>query len=508
MSFDDILVEKVATLDDRWLNAELVKPVPVEWARRNNMLPLERDEQLWVALAEPEQLGRIQELTLLLGREPQPLLTSVAEIQRAIEQCYFSQEDQTAELISALDSDDHLLSGGVEIADILGTQDSAPIARLINSILLEAVKQEASDIHFEPFDKALRVRYRVDGVLYEKAAPPAHMQAAIVSRLKVMAHLDIAEKRLPQDGMARIRVGRREVHLRVSTIPVASGERVVLRLLNRDATVRPLAELGMDTTVVSKFQRLLTETYGAIWVTGPTGSGKTTTLYAALQGMDKEHANIMTIDDPIEYQLPNIGQIQVKPKIGLTFAVGLRHILRQDPDVILVGETRDAETAEIAIQASLTGHLVFSTLHTNNALGAVTRLADMGIPRYLIAEASKAVMAQRLIRSLCPHCRKAIVFCADDYPGQDVLTKKLTGKTVYEAVGCSRCLEGYSGRSGLYELISLDQNMRDTIRLHQDIGALRDAAGRYISMQDDALNKVQSGHTSLSEVQRALGRIE
>jgi general secretion pathway protein E len=347
----------------------------------------------------------------------------------------------------------------------------------------------------------------MDGLLYEQTSPPKHLEAALVSRLKVMGGLDIAEKRLPQDGMARVRVGDREIDIRISTIPVAAGERLVLRLLNLDSAVLPLTALGMSEECLSQFRGIMEETHGAIWVTGPTGSGKTTTLYAALQELDTEHRNILTIEDPVEYQLPHIGQISVKPRIGLTFAQGLRHILRQDPDVILVGETRDLETAEIAIRSSLTGHLVFSTLHTNDAAGAMIRLTDMGIPPYLLAAATRAVLAQRLVRRLCPVCREQRDLKPKDQAWLGPHAQALSGRAWYPK-GCEQCLDGYRDRLGIYELLLMNEALQEAVRQGAGPTDIQQCAEQQpgLSMFQDALQKMVDGTTSVAEVLRAMGR--
>ncbi|MFH0881075.1 MAG: ATPase, T2SS/T4P/T4SS family, partial [Lentisphaerota bacterium] len=330
------------------LDPAMVSKLPVEWARANCMLPARRAGRIVVLMNDPSRMHAVDDLSLLLGQELLPVLAPERLILKAIEQCYFRKKDTAEDLLKDISAETP--SSGPQLSgsdDLLRKADHAPVAQLVNVVLLEAVKARASDIHIEPFEKKIVIRYRVDGLLYEQSSPPKHLEAALISRLKVMARLDIAERRMPQDGAARVRVGEREIDIRVSTIPVAEGERVVLRLLDRDSALLPLTSLGMPEGILARFRQILQEPNGVILVTGPTGSGKTTTLYASLQELDTAHRNVLTIEDPIEYQLPHIGQMQVKPKIGLTFAQGLRHILRQDPDVILVGETRDLETAEI-----------------------------------------------------------------------------------------------------------------------------------------------------------------
>jgi general secretion pathway protein E len=376
----------------------------------------------------------------------------------------------------------------------------------VNLILLEAVKRGASDIHIEPFASALAVRYRIDGLLYEQPAPPRHLESALTARLKVMARLDLAEKRLPQDGVARVRVGAKEIDVRVSSVPVAEGERIVLRLLHRNPPATPSTSWAWPPPCSSASARsCATPRHRA--GDGAAGSGKTTTLYAALGELDTAHLNVLTIEDPIEYQLPNIGQIQVHPKIGLTFARGLRHILRQDPDVVLVGETRDLETAEIVVRASLTGHLVFTTLHTNDAPGAVTRLVDMGIPPYLLAAAGRAVLAQRLVRRLCPACRReaALTGRDADWLGQP----ELAGRPAWTASpdGCPECLGGYKGRTGIHELLAVTPAVSEAIRSAVPSAELRRlaAADGFRDMLADGADKVLAGVTSVAEVLRSAG---
>jgi general secretion pathway protein E len=494
-------------VDEAWLDPVLVKDLPVEWARTNLALPIRWQGAVGVLAADPAQVAGRDDLALLLGQEVHLVLAPRAEILRAIERCYFSKSDTAKDLLRDL-AQEHPADGVVapRSDDLLRVAEQAPVTQLVNLILIEALKARASDIHIEPFEQQLAVRYRVDGLLYEQTSPPKHMEAALVSRLKVMAKLDIAEKRLPQDGSARVRVGEREIDIRVSTIPVAEGERVVLRLLNRSAALLPLTDLGMGQGTLDRFRRVLREPHGVILVTGPTGSGKTTTLYAALREVDTQRLNVMTIEDPIEYQLPSIGQIQVKPKIGLTFAAGLRHILRQDPDVILVGETRDLETAEILVRASLTGHLVFSTLHTNDAIGAVMRLADMGIEPYLLASAFQAALAQRLVRCLCPACRALAPLTAAERALLGPWAVHLADGA-WQARGCAQCLEGYHGRTGIYEFMTADSALLDAIRAGADLNALQQLAraGGMRTLWEDGLEKVRRGVTSLTELLRAVG---
>lgn len=501
----------VAEISDDMLDPELVHNLPVEWARRHKLLPIRFQGRLAVVTCDPANVAAQDDLTLLLHHELTPVLAVEQEILSAIERCYFQRKHTAKDFLSKLEPDQSKTIARVsETDDLLKLSESAPVSQLVNLILLDAVKAGASDIHIEPYEKRLIVRYRIDGLLYEHSSPPKTLESPLISRIKVMGRLDIAEKRLPQDGMTKVKVGEREIDIRVSTIPVAEGERVVLRLLNLDSTLRPLCDLGMPNIIHSQLKSLIQEPNGAIWVTGPTGSGKTTTLYAALQEVDTKRRNVLTIEDPIEYQLASIGQMSVKPKIGLTFASGLRHILRQDPDVILIGETRDLETAEIAVRASLTGHLVFSTLHTNSALSAMIRLMDMGIPPYLLSSATKAVLAQRLARRLCNKCLKKVSVVERDAMQLGSKCGMLDKRLVGEPNGCPDCRNGYKGRIGLYEMLVLDDELRDHIRNGTSLGDLkRIAADRgQRTLYDDALDKVLNYQTSLAEVFRTVGRAD
>ena len=495
-------------IGDELLDPGLISQLPVEWARQHVLLPVRKDGLLAALTDDPGDLASREDLGLILGADLPPILAPRAVILKAIERCYYRKSDTAQDLLRNLERQSEAPTPARTSDDLLQSAEQAPVTQLINLILLEALKARASDVHIEPFADRLRVRYRIDGILFEQAAPPKHLEAALVSRLKVMARLDIAEKRLPQDGAARVRVGEREVDIRMSTLPVAEVERIVLRLLNRESTLIPLSDLGMPPGVLEQFRQRLSDPGGILLVTGPTGSGKTTTLYAALQELDKAHANILTIEDPIEYQLPQIGQIQVKPKIGLTFAAGLRHILRQDPDVVLVGEIRDLETAEIAVRASLTGHLVLSTLHTNDAVGAVLRLTDMGVEGYLLAASVRAAMAQRLVRKLCPDCRESVLVSAEEVEVLGSAGRALVGASAWRARGCAKCLQGYRGRVGLFELLVVGPAVQEAIRSGRSLAAIRQLAqdqGMRLLLHD-AVEKIREGLTTVAEVVRTLGR--
>ena len=492
-------------IPDQLFDPALVARVPVEWARTHALLPVRWEERVAVLTADPTLSARQEELSLLLGMDLIPLGARIEDIRAAIDRCYEKKSETAEGFLRDMDAHDTgeapVDMRGEDLLRVAG--GDAPVTQLVNLILLEALKARASDIHIEPFDNHIRVRYRVDGVLYEQSAPPKHMERALVSRLKVMSHMDIAERRLPQDGQARVRIGEREIDIRVSTLPVAEGERVVLRLLSRESSRVTLQDLGMPPAVLDPFQRLLEEPHGLIIVSGPTGSGKTTTLYAAIRQTDTTGRNVLTIEEPIEYQLPEIGQMQVKAKIGLTFARGLRHMLRQDPDVILIGETRDAETAEIAVRGALTGHLVLTTLHTNDAPSAVVRMMDIGVESYLLAASLRGVLSQRLVRRLCPHCRVPAAVSGDDLKALGSAARRIEGRKLWSAgPGCAACLKGYLGRIGIFEMYMIDDAAQAVIRHGVDAAEkLRVMPGVCrVSLVEDGLDKALAGETSLSEV--------
>lgn len=386
--------------------------------------------------------------------------------------------------------------------DLLEKQDDAPIIRLLNALLSEAIKEGASDVHIETFEDHVTIRFRVDGILREVLEPPRVLAPLIVSRIKVMARLDIAEKRLPQDGRITLRIGGRAVDVRVSTMPTNHGERAVLRLLDKQSAHLDLAQLGMEKNVLALLLSIVTKPHGIILVTGPTGSGKTTTLYGALTVLNDKKRNILTVEDPIEYDLVGVGQTQVNPKINMTFAKGLRAILRQDPDVVMIGEIRDLETAQIAVQSSLTGHLVLSTLHTNSAIGAITRLNDMGVEPFLLASSLTGVLAQRLMRLLCPHCKKSEVATAAECTVLGVAPSSTP--MICRPVGCQHCrYMGYAGRSGVYELIAVDETLRTMIHERTSEQQMRKyARGHFLSLRQDGYRRVLMGDTSLEEILR------
>ncbi|MBA4696895.1 MAG: type II secretion system ATPase GspE [Legionella sp.] len=433
------------------------------------------------------------------------------EVDQSTFQNHLAQVYQAQSSISAAaegmeeDMDPSLLAGQLPASeDLLDTQDDAPIIRLINALLTQAIKQKASDIHLETYENRMLVRNRIDGVLHPVLEIQRTVAPFIISRVKVMAKLDIAEKRIPQDGRIALRIGGHNVDVRVSTLPSNHGERIVLRILDQQAAALNLNALGMPVHNLSMLRKMIAQPHGIILVTGPTGSGKTTSLYAMLTELNEATRNILTIEDPIEYDLPGIGQTQVNTKVQMSFAKGLRAILRQDPDIVMIGEIRDLETAEIAIQASLTGHLVLSTLHTNTALGALTRLQDMGIEPFLIASSLVGLIAQRLVRKLCAHCKVAHPLTADDQALLHHLVDNINETVLYHPKGCEKCNQlGYQGRTGIYELIPVDENLQNMIHRKENIQSIEQSLRPEIpSIQVDGFKRVLAGDTSLAEVLR------
>ncbi|MDX8406119.1 MAG: ATPase, T2SS/T4P/T4SS family, partial [Mariprofundus sp.] len=433
-------MQHLTRLSSDLVDAERVAQFSLPVLRSGPILPLKAtaDAANPVAVVEdgawPWEL--LDDCRRIFGSEVQPVYAPRDDILMALNQAFDMASASAEQMLEDLGVDD--LSREIEeVGDLLESEDDAPVIRLVNTLISQALKERASDIHIEPFESRVLVRFRVDGVLHTIVHPPKGVQAALTSRIKVMAGLDIAEKRHPQDGRFRVKIAGREVDVRVSLLPTAFGERVVMRLLDRGSKMLTLTELGMSHTQLQSMQEVVRSPHGIVLVTGPTGSGKSTTLYAALMEVDRANRNVMTIEDPIEYQIDGVGQMQVQPKIGVSFATGLRSILRQDPDIVMIGEIRDLETAEIAIQASLTGHLVFATLHTNDALSAIVRLQDMGLEPYLVASSLTLVQAQRLVRRLCPHCRKACQPTADDWRLLESDPAKFIGvEQIYMAEGC------------------------------------------------------------------------
>jgi general secretion pathway protein E len=480
----------------------------IQYLKKQKIVPLETPQGFVVAIHDPSNFQAVDDLCRLLGREERPVvLATQEEIHAAINLAYDLSRSTAKEFFQEMneESTDSLISEIEETGDLLDETSDAPIIKLVNLLLSGATKDRASDIHIEPYQATVKVRYRIDGILYDILSLPRKIHSPLVSRVKIMAKLNIAEKRLPQDGRIEIKVADRSVDIRVSTIPTAFGERVVLRLLDKTASILMLSDLGMDDRKIGIFNRLIKSPYGIVLVTGPTGSGKTTTLYAALMSINHPEVNIITIEDPIEYQIDGIGQIQVNPKIELTFAHGLRSIVRQDPDVILVGEIRDRETAEIAIQSSLTGHLVFSTLHTNDAASAVTRLIDMGIEPFLVTSSVIAIIAQRLVRVLCPKCKEASTPDDESLANLGVDKKQLENHVLYRKQGCAACMNtGYRGRTAIFEILILDDPLKRLILKTSDSNQIQDEAMRrgMTNLLQDGAKKVLAGVTTIEEVFR------
>jgi len=501
-------LEVMEGIDDTYLRFDLVEQLPIQYLKRHLIFPFETEEgTLRMAVNDPLDLEVLDDVRILYGLEEiKPVLVPAKEIISAINRTYGQANDTAEQIIQDMDQggdSHHLFAELEEGEDLLDETSEAPIIKLVNHVFAQAVKSQASDIHIEPYHHHLQVRFRLDGVLHNVLSPPRRLHAAIVSRIKVMARLDIAEKRLPQDGRMEVKIGERLVDVRVSCLPTAFGERVVLRLLEKSGKLLSLDEIGLSTEALAEMKKLLQLSHGIILVTGPTGSGKTTSLYAALSYINSPDKNILTIEDPIEYQLDGIGQMQVSQKINLTFASGLRSMVRQDPDVILVGEIRDRETAEIAIHAALTGHLVFSTLHTNDAASAVTRLIDMGIEPFLVSSAVQAIIAQRLVRLLCPHCKEA--YEADEAQWAEVgLSKEIPGP-IFRENGCEKCLEtGYRGRTGIYEFLRMSEELKGLVLRTSDSNQINKAARAegMVSLRMDGIRKVIEGKTTISEVLR------
>ena len=466
--------------------------VPYAYARDNAILlkpTSEREAEAWISDSTP--LAALNEVMRVFPGKVRPIVVASDKLSEAIAQTYAQQEGSAQQIVGDIEGEfdiTRMMQEVPDVEDLLETEDDAPIIRMINALLTQAARDGASDIHIEAFETYSMVRFRIDGTLRDIVRPKRALHAALVSRIKIMAALDIAEKRLPQDGRITLRVGGRPVDVRVSTLPTGHGERVVLRLLEKDLSRLTLESLGMNERTLKRFDELISQPHGIILVTGPTGSGKTTTLYAAIRRLDHSTTNIMTVEDPIEYDLEGIGQTQVNAKIEMDFARALRAILRQDPDVVMIGEIRDLETAQIAVQASLTGHLVLATIHTNDAASSITRLVDMGIEPFLLSSSVLGVLAQRLVRKLCPHCKQPE-----------------PSSQGFRSVGCAQCgYTGYIGRTGIYELLTVDDDVRMLVHNSGNETEIRRQAEKagMLPMRSDAMRWVAAGVTSQEEVLR------
>lgn len=487
------------------IGKEILKKVPYAFVKKHKVLPYQEvDGIIFVASADPFNLDPFEELRAMLNREIKVVYSPYELIETAIHECYNKEEGVASQEIRELnESSLDKMDGEVEVYDLLDdSKHQVPIIKILNLIIQEAIQQGASDIHFEPLETGMRVRYRIDGVLQNRHAPSPEYQQALISRLKVMSRLDIAEHRLPQDGRIKLRMGRREIDFRVSTVPVQGGERIVLRILDKGNVTLGLEKIGMPEDLLNQFRKMTELPEGIVLVTGPTGSGKTTTLYSAISDIHNEEINVMTIEDPVEYNLKGIAQIGVQPKINLDFARGLRHILRQDPDVIMIGEIRDVETAEIAIQASLTGHLVLSTLHTNDAPSAITRLVDMGVEPYLLSSTVAGVLAQRLVRRICKDCS------TDYQPSEEELKSigiRSKPRSLKIGKGCPSCFgTGYKGRHGIYELMTVSPQIQKQIIKSPDSNEMRRIAleSGMRSLLQHGQELILKGITTVQEVLR------
>ncbi len=506
-----------ADIESLSLDPELVKSIPEHLAKRYNVIPIsQQDNQLTLAMADPLNVLAIDDIRLITGFDIQPVIAVEEAITKAIGNM-FGVTDMVA-VDSAVKDIAETDFGGMEVEDDVEDEeisldklktlvDEAPIVRVVNLIISQAINDKASDIHIEPEVKTVKVRYRVDGVLHDVMTPPKHIQAPMVSRIKIMSNMDIAERRIPQDGKIHLKHDGREFDLRVSTVPTIHGEKVVMRILDKGSVMLGLEKLGFSDSNRTKFEAIVDKPYGMILVTGPTGSGKSTTLYSCLNKLNTGLTNILTIEDPAEYQLPGVNQVQVNPKANLTFASALRAFLRQDPDIIMVGEIRDAETANIAVEAALTGHLVLSTLHTNDAAGAVSRLIEMGVEPFLVASSVVGVLAQRLARTICPNCKEAFSaseeairkFGLSMYGDSDI--------KFYRGRGCDNCkMTGYKGRTGIHEILPMSDRVRGLILNRASTAEIKQAAVEegMSTMQDDGLAKVLSGVTSMEECLRVV----
>ena len=479
--------------------------IPADLAIKHNVLPLKREGRtLTVAMADPTNLGLIEDLKFITRYDLFPVIAGEYTLRKLIEQEYESSDQRLNDLLKDMEGEDiEVLEESEEEIATQAQIEDAPVVKLINGILIDAVKRGASDIHVEPFEHELRVRYRIDGSLQEVMRPPIRMRAALTSRIKILSQLDIAERRLPQDGRLKLKMGRRVIDFRVSTLPVLFGEKIVMRILDKGNLTLDLTTFGFEPKAEKDLMRAISNPYGMVLVTGPTGSGKTTTLYSALSQINNIDVNIMTAEDPVEYNLQGINQVQVRNDIGLSFATCLRSFLRQDPNIIMIGEIRDLETGSIAIKAALTGHLVLSTLHTNDAPSTVTRMIDMGIEPFNVASAVNLVAAQRLVRRICKECKKPVTYSEDELSALSNDSKMFSKFEFMRGEGCDACDGmGYSGRAGLYEVMAMSPAVRKLILKGGSVAEIRDQAIEegMLTLRMDGIKKVERGVTTLEEV--------
>ena len=497
-------IEKIESIPEDDIDYELIKQFPISFAKKFRILPINKDNgTLKVVFAPPQELYALDEVRSRFNCSLETYITLERVLNDSINRVY----EQGKDVASGDINDGSGLSDMefTEPQDLIEAEDEAPIIKFINTLLFQAVREHASDIHIECFEKEVLVRFRKDGILHDVTKVPKTVQSSVISRVKIMSELDIAERRKPQDGSIRLKIGGRDIDVRVSTIPTSWGESVVMRLLYRSSVLMSFEQLGLEGKKLELLESLARRPHGIILVTGPTGSGKTTSLYAALQRINLPDKKIITIEDPVEYQIQGINQIQVNTKVDLTFANGLRSILRQDPDVILVGEIRDRETADISMNASLTGHLVFSTLHTNDSVSAVTRLADMGVEPFLIASTLSAVVAQRLVRILCTQCKEQYVPLDEELSRIGLAREFCPEGKIYRARGCHECMEtGFSGRIAIFEILLIDNELKNAVLINLDSATLKEKALRngLVTLRMDGADKVAKGITSIDEVLR------
>jgi type IV pilus assembly protein PilB len=505
---------RVVNLSEMNIMPDVLAKITEPMAQLYRIVPIEfSDNTLTIAMCDPQKLSIRDELRTFLGYEIKAMVATEREMAKAMQKYYSTGSESVESLVADMEQDNELREaaeamegdGPIDLTNVEAMADSAPVRKLLNMVLLLAIRDHASDLHFEPFEDEFRIRIKADGVLYEMVPPPRHLAFAITTRIKVMADLDIAERRLPQDGRIELTVGGHPIDMRVSVLPTMFGESVVLRVLDRSVVQLNLNKVGMDAKTLTEFRPIINKPNGIVLVTGPTGSGKTTTLYAALSELNKVEDKIITTEDPVEYDIDGLVQVPIDPSIGNTFAQCLRSILRQDPDKILVGEIRDIETAEIAVQASLTGHMVFSTLHTNDAPSTITRLRDMGVPPFLITATLEAVLAQRLVRRICAQCKEEITPSADMLVELELKPADIVGKKFYRGVGCDACNRtGYKGRVGLFELMILNDDLRDMVMRNASTDELRVASRNIgmVTLREAGLEAVYEGTTTAEEVVR------
>ncbi|MDP8219471.1 MAG: type II secretion system ATPase GspE [Candidatus Theseobacter exili] len=498
---------RVVDLSQINISKEMIDMIPSKTARRNKAIPIEKvDGRIIVGISDPFDVEAVDNLSFILKSSVEAVLVSEEDINNALDQLYGVTEETVDTMLHEIsESDLTFIDGGANIQEMSDEDQDAPIVKLVSLLLLEAFRNRASDVHLEPMEKRFRVRYRIDGVLHEVQGPPKRLQPSVISRIKIMSNMSIAEKRLPQDGRIKLKMMGKDIDLRVSTLPASHGESVVLRLLDKSNILLGLPQLGFMTDDQKKYEQLIQMPNGILLITGPTGSGKTTTLYACLNFINRPDRKIITVEDPVEYQLPGINQVQVNEEINLNFANILRSILRQAPNVIMIGEIRDYETAEIAVNASLTGHLVFSTLHTNDAPGAITRLVDQGIKPFLVASSVQGILAQRLVRRICDKCKEPHKASDKEFDLLGQAAHELKKVTIYKGKGCDECSgTGYRGRIGIMELMVVDDTIRNLIYKKASSTEIRSRAREtgMRTLREDGLRKVAAGVTTLAEVFR------